>query len=234
MKSKLTKLLSAGALVAVSALSANAAIIITEVMTNSSHPGGAGNGDWFEIYNSGPSAVNLTDWSWDDESNAAGTAGFGGAILQPGAFLIVVDESDANLPTWINDVWNVDSLVSGGTLTVISSTQAGSFPGLAAGGETFYIYDASDALVTSANSGSQSAPNAGRSFGWSASGLDLGRSANGVGGAFLALDDGLGAAGTDIASPGFAVGAIPEPSAAAALAGLVTLGLAASRRRRSA
>jgi hypothetical protein len=227
MKTNSIKLLSTGALFAVSALTAHSQIVITEAMGNSSHAGGPGNGDWIEIYNSGPSAIDLTGWSWDDDSATPGVGNFGNVTLQSGAFLIVVDENAANTTLWIDNVWNVRSLVNAGTLTVIDNS--GWAAGLSAGGEDFYIFDADDNLVASANSGNQSAPNAGRSFAWSIFGDDLGRSSNGDFGAFIALDDGNGAAGTDIASPGFA--AIPEPSSAAALAGLAMLGLAATRRR---
>ena len=45
------------------------AIVITEVMSNSGNGGGTGNGDWFEIFNSGSTAIDMTDWSWDDDDD---------------------------------------------------------------------------------------------------------------------------------------------------------------------
>lgn len=56
-------------LLAVSALcpTAHAALVITEVMSSSGHPGGPANGDWFELHNSGASTLDLTGYYWDDD-----------------------------------------------------------------------------------------------------------------------------------------------------------------------
>src|SRR5262249_55249596 len=55
------------------AIGSRADVYITEV-----HPSGSGNGtyaaDWFELYNAGPSAVDLTGWRIDDSSPSFGTA----------------------------------------------------------------------------------------------------------------------------------------------------------------
>ena len=40
-----------------------AALVITEVMSNSLHPAGAANGDWWELTNTGGSDINLLDYS---------------------------------------------------------------------------------------------------------------------------------------------------------------------------
>ncbi|MBY0263294.1 MAG: lamin tail domain-containing protein, partial [Phycisphaerales bacterium] len=55
------------------AAAASAQIRITEV-----YPAGSGNGtyaaDWFELTNTGPTAVDITGWKIDDSSNAIATA----------------------------------------------------------------------------------------------------------------------------------------------------------------
>ncbi len=237
MKPNTLKLLTTGAFFAASAFSASAQIIITEAMSNSTHPGGPGNGDWFEIYNSSAGSVSLGGWSWDDESNLAGTHLFPDVTLAAGEFALVVDENDANISDWAVDTWGFTldaAYVGAGVRTttgvyIFSSTVMGGFAGLGAGGEVFYIFDDTNSAVASVNSGSQSSPNAGRSFAWSITGDALGRSAAGLFGAVTAPGDGIGGVGTDIASPGFA--AIPEPSSTVALAGLAILGFAAARRR---
>lgn len=221
MKTK--SLLATGALLAVSALTANAAIVITEVMSSSAHPGGTNNADWFELTNTGVSAVNVTGWSWDDDSNTPDTATFGSLTsIAAGASVIISQETIGAESSWISN-WGLSGV------TVVNIGSGGSVPGFSNAGDTIYIYDATDTLVTSVTFGAASS---GFSFEWDASGNSLGLSAIGVNGAFQAVSNGASAAGVDVGSPGFAV--VPEPSTYAALAGFVMLGVALNRRRRQA
>lgn len=214
------------------ASSASAQLVITEVMANSSHPGGAANGDWWELTNTGASAVDLTDYYWDDD----GPTGNDGAVfpnisISAGDSIVIVDENSSNVSGFVT-AW-------GGGFTAISKDDFGGpddFSGLSAGGDQIQLWDAdpnagaativAEVLAT----GDQSSPNAGFTFAWDTSGNSLGRSADGVDGAFVATGDGDGGIGTDVGSPGFA--AVPEPGAFAALAGGMALGLVALRRRR--
>ena len=56
-------------------LSSRADLIITEVMPSSSHTNTVANGDWWELYNSGASPIDLTSYSWDDNTATPGSAG---------------------------------------------------------------------------------------------------------------------------------------------------------------
>lgn len=209
-------------------LSAPAALVITEVMSNSGHAGGAGNGDWFEIHNTGVSAINLTGWSWDDDSQIAGTHSFGGVTIVAGGFALVVDENSSLITNWAADVWGI---TPSPTLVLVNNSMTNGFSGLGAPGDGIYIYDSSNSLQAFVTFGTATG---GTSFEWDAGGNSLGLSVVGQNGAYTAFlngDDGgtdtnpaLYSPGSDIASPG----AIPEPSAAL----LGALGLLALMRRR--
>jgi len=228
-------LLHSLAVLGMAAATSHASIIITEAMANSTHPGGAGNGDWFEIFNAGAAPVDLTGWSWDDDSATAGTHSFPGITLGIGGIALIVDEGDANISGWAVDTWGftLDGGYSGpGVRTstgvyVLSSDVMGGFSGLAAGGEAMYIFDQINAQVDTFNTGSQSSPNAGFSFARDNTGADLGRSIAGENGAFLAVGNGGGGPGSDVASPGMVV---PEPSTFTLFALSCLAGLYARRR----
>lgn len=187
-------------------LQTQAGLIITEVMSNSDHPGGAGNGDWFEVYNNGTSAMDLTGYSWDDDSALAGTHTFGSVSIAASGFVLVVDEKSSNIDSWKNDVWGItaQNVVALGNSTM-------DFSGLGSGGDSVYLYDASSNQVASVTFGDSDG--GGKTFAWDASGNSLGFSADGVNGAFVAPGDGAGGAGTDIGSPGV----VPEPGTVAML-----------------
>jgi predicted extracellular nuclease len=57
-------------------------LAVSEIMAGSNST--AYNADWFEIYNYGDSAVDLSGYSWDDESEIAGTSTFPSVTVQPG------------------------------------------------------------------------------------------------------------------------------------------------------
>jgi hypothetical protein len=215
------------------AVSASAQLVITEVMANSSHPGGAANGDWWELTNTGGSSVDLTDYYWDDD----GPTGNDGAVfpnvsIAAGQSIVIVDENSSNLSTFIAD-W-------GGGFTAISKddfTGPDDFSGISAGGDQIQVWDAdpnagpANLVAEVLSTGDQSSPNTGFSFAWDTSGNPLGRSADGVNGAYVATGDGDGGVGTDVGSPGFAP--VPEPEFYGVLFGAFALAFAAVRRRRA-
>lgn len=75
--------------------SARATVLITEINSN-----GTG-GDFFEIYNSGSSTVDLTGWRWCDRDlrNWASASIFDSATLAPGEVAVVGAGSNAASPT---------------------------------------------------------------------------------------------------------------------------------------
>ena len=189
---------------------ASADLIITEVMSNSGNPGGRANGDWFELYNSGGSAVDITFYSWDD---AGGVAPGGGCFTNPtfltyslAAFdtVIICEESQANVDDSTNGFkvsWGlgaeVDVIGLGGTV----------FQNFSSAGDSITVWDASSVQVAQLVFGASTASN---SMAWDAAGGYLGQSQVGLYGAYLASGDGGAGPGRDVASPGYV--AIPEPS----------------------
>ncbi len=196
-----------------------AAIFITEVMSNSAHPGGTSNGDWFELTNTGTLAVNISGWSWDDDSNTPGTAGFGGlSIINPGESILVVRETTGQESSWASD-WGISGV------TLVNVGAGTGVPDFSVSGDTLYIYDNTNAEVTTVTFG---ASTQGVSFEWDGFGNSLGLSVTGENGAIQATSNGASGSGVDIGSPG--VAQIPEPSRALlCLLGSLTVTL---RRRR--
>lgn len=203
---------------------ANADLVITEVMSSSQHSGPA-NGDWFELTNTG-APIDLTGYYWDDN----GPSGNDGALfpsitIGTNETIVIVDESNANLPSFIA-AW-------GGGFTAYSSEDFGgpdNFSGLGSGGDQIEIWSSDPNgnpmpnLVASASFGA--ADGLGSSFEWFTDGTADGFSVAGQYGAYMALDDGAGNAGIDVGSPGIAV---PEP---ATISMFVVGGIALIRRRR--
>jgi len=82
--------------------SASATILITEINSNA-----AAGGDFFEIYNSGSTGVDLTGWRWADYDVASvsgwnGAASFNAATLAAGQVAVVGAGSNNSAPTPLN------------------------------------------------------------------------------------------------------------------------------------
>ena len=198
-------------------VAARADLVITEAMSSSVHTNTAANADWWELFNSGASDVDLTGYSWDDNSVTPGSADFNGLTIAAGTYLIVCGETLGAEQAW-RDVWGIAASVP---VVNLGGTEFQSF---SSAGDEIHLY--SPALVELA-AVTFGAATAGYSFEWDATGASLGLSVIGENGAFQATSSGGGVSGPDVGSPG-AGAAIPEPATAALLA----LGAAALLRRR--
>jgi hypothetical protein len=176
------------------------ALVITEVMSNTDHPGGTANGDWWELTNTGPTSVDLQGYSWDDNEAMPGTSIFPAITIGADASLLVVDENDVNLPGF-RAAWGLAP-----ALQVVgpgSFTGTDPFSGLGSLGDMINVYDDNDQLVASVTFGDSEL--GGKTFEWARDGVSLGFSVVGENGAFVALNDGADGAGIDVGSPGITV-----------------------------
>ena len=103
-------------------------VVINEIMADPSPVVGLPEVEFIEIYNTGNTVVDLTDWVLDDPSST--DAVFPNYNLQPGAYLIVCDEDD------------VDSLSAFGDVLGTPS-----FPTLNITGDSLRLFDASSTLI---------------------------------------------------------------------------------------
>lgn len=212
--------LMAAALFAVAGM-AHAEVRITEVAPWSSGDSPIG-ADWFELTNTGVSAVDLAGWSMDDNSAIAGVAPLSGvSSIAAGSSAIFVEGDSTTTASFIN-TWFGGNAPAGFAI----GTYSGKGVGLSTSGDAVNVFDAAGVLQASVSFG---ASTSGLSFD-NAEGLDGGTisrlSAVGVNGAFAALGD-----ATEIGSPG-RVAAVPEPETyALMLAGLGLIGGIARKRR---
>ncbi len=124
------------------ALPLAAQLRLTEVMSDSNHSDSNANGDWFEITNTGNTAVDLAGFSFDDDSETAGASGPLPAFsLAAGASMIVLNE-EVSLP--FRELWDLPDDVR-----VVTSLEITDFPGLSSNGDAVNLYDAAGTLVDS-------------------------------------------------------------------------------------
>jgi predicted extracellular nuclease len=122
---------------------ASAAIRITEWMYNG---GGANSiGEFVELTNLGPAAVDFTGWSFDDSSRVPGSqslSAFG--LVAPGESVVLTDNAAADFRT----NWNLPAAVKiiGGNTNNLSR------------GDEINVYDAANALVDRLTYGDQDIP----------------------------------------------------------------------------
>ncbi len=191
-------------------------ILITEL-----HPTGSSNStyqeDWFELTNMGASAVDITGWSWDDDSDgASSTFAFSGITsIASGESVVFIKGTASTSGVAFIDDWFGGNAPAGFQLGFHDG------PGLSgSNGDAVNIFDSTNALVARLEYPAFNIPvgttldNAARIINGSTSTLSVA----GVNGAFVSGSGQIG-------SPG----AIPEPSTMSFL-GLAGLGLLLRRR----
>jgi hypothetical protein len=205
-------------------LPAQAAIIVSEVA-----PWSSGNSplaaDWFEVTNTGASAVVLTGWKFDDNSNsfASGLALTGISSIAAGESVIFIESAAPAtvVPAFIS-LWFGASAPAGLQI----GTYSGAGAGLSTGGDAVNLFDSVGALQANVSFGaSPAAPGPFATFDNAAglTGAVSSFSVVGVNGAFAAAAD-----AAEIGSPG-TIAAVPE-AGSLAMMGLGLAALASLRR----
>jgi len=170
----------------------SAQLRITEVMSGSLHSSTAANGDWFEITNTGATAVNIGGYSFDDDSPIPGSAGqvFPAYAIPAGASVIVLREVGA---TEFRSLWNLPANVK-----IFTEAEVPNFPGLSGNGDSVFLFDSGNSVV---NEFSFGLATTGASFARFTTGNSVpgGLSVNGLFGAYLSNDS-----SEDVGSPGTA------------------------------
>ena len=193
----------------IAAQAAMADIVISEV-----DPSGSGNAaygaDWFELTNTGTTAVSIAGWKMDDNSNS-----FASAVALRGATSIAAGQSivflegtasgttDSSIDANFTAAWFA-AKPAGLTL----ANYGGSGVGLSTSGDSVNIFNSSGTLITRVDFGAASST--GGTFDNTAglNNVTLATvSAVGVNGAFASL------AGGEIGSPGIDATPVPIPAA---------------------
>lgn len=203
--------------------SVHAALVITEVASTSGapDPGPLAARDWWELTNTGPGAVSLDGYSWEDMPIQGDVSVFPNGISVASGESIIIHQGSGVASAFRSD-WGLSDSVQ-----VLDQDQFGGgnvFSGLSSGGDQVNFF--STANVGGANvlvSGvAFGASTAGVSFEWNKGGASLGLSVNDENGAHTASNGRVG-------SPG--VAGVPEPTALI-LAAMALTGVASCGRRR--
>ena len=173
---------------------ANAELAITEIMNQSAHNNPT-DCDWWELTNTGPSSVDLTGYSWDDNHKRPGQNVFASITIAAGESIIIRDTVAGPGDPWKDD-WGLGAEVN----VYDPGYFSGSFSGLGSSDGVF-LYEPNDALITFVEYPSRKV---GFSNEWAADGTSLGLSVGGENGAYQSAN-----LSPDVASPGFAVQSEP-------------------------
>lgn len=219
---KLAALVLASALAsALAAQTASAAIIISEVDAAGSATTTYAN-DWFELTNTGSTAVDITGWKMDDNSNAFASAVAlrGVSSIAAGQSVVFIESNasgsnDASINAAFTQAWFGNSAPA----SLVIGNYGGSGVSLSQTADAVNIFTGTGTLVTRVDF---NASTLGRTFD-NAAGLNNAVistfSSTGIHGAFTSAN------GVEVGSPG-TIAAVPEPSTLALVftsLGLLTL-----------
>jgi hypothetical protein len=222
---KSLRYIAAAALTAAS-FAASAAVSITEVA-----PWASGNSlvkaDWFELTNTGSSAVDISGWMVDDSSNsfASAVALNGISSIAAGQSVIFIEGSDSTAASFTTNWFGANIPAD-----LAVGYYSGSGIGLSTNGDAVNIFNAAGVVQASVGFGASDATVPYQTFD-NAAGLTNTTisqlSVVGMNGAFVAANS-----VNEIGSPG-SIAAVPEPkSYAMLLAGLGFIGALARKRQR--
>ncbi len=125
---------------------------ISEV--NPSGSSSAYTGDWFEVTNTGTSAVDITGWKIDDNSNSFAASVLLSGVTSIGAGQSVVFiEGNATNVTAFQTAWFGNNVPNGFTI----GTYSGTGVGLSSSGDAVNLFDLNGNLITSVSFGAASA-----------------------------------------------------------------------------
>ena len=146
------------------------------------------NADWFEIFNYGDDAIDLTGMSWDDESGISGTSVFPAISIAAGERIVVWDDVAANENSFLTS-WKLNHL----SVQVISSDElTGNFPSLSGNGDGVYLFDS---LGNSLTNSLYSSTSQGYSIEFDTTGTSLGFAVDSVNGAYISNKGDVGSPG---------------------------------------
>ena len=86
-------------------LSAN--LVITEIMGGSRIT--TAPMDWWELTNTGSSAINLSSYSWHDDHLVPNSNIFGSVIINPGESIIIINSTSTTMINTWKGIWGLDS-----------------------------------------------------------------------------------------------------------------------------
>lgn len=205
---------------------AYAGIIISEVNPTGSSTAYAA--DWFELTNTGSSAVNISGWKMDDNSNSSSSAVALRGITTIGAGQSIVflegnasGSNDATLNANFKTAWFGANVPVG----FLIGNYGGSGVGLSNSADAVNIFDSTGALVTRVN------------FGASSAGVTFNNDA-GLNNATISTLSSIGVNGALLSANGAEVGspsAVPIPAALPLfMSAFGLMGALAKRRRKTA
>lgn len=192
-------------------------LIISEVAPWSSGDSSLG-ADWFEVTNTGTTAIDITGWKIDDDSAsfASGSALSGVTSIAAGQSVVFVD-GDAATITAIIDLWFGGTAPDGFTIGTYDG------PGLGTGGDAVNLFNAAGLIVTGTTVGTSPSASPFATFDNAAGAPSVSNlSVAGTNGAFSVIDAGEGVILTG--SPGTIAG---TPTATTTI-GIVATGATAS------